>query len=187
MSSVALDQARLVIRDGVAADVPYCLALDSGYRTDHVWQMNVQELADETRISYRRQRLPRPLDTAHETDARHLQMALYRGHCFIVAQDSQTNRLLAFASMRVDEIREIAYLQHIVVDRDFRGQSIGARLLNAARVWAREKDLRQIVFEIATTNYPGIQFALAQGFAFCGFSDRHFRSREIAVFFSSAV
>ena len=187
MTSAAIDHSRVVIRDGVAADVPYCLALDSSYRTDHVWQMNVQELAEEVRISYRRQRLPRPLDAAHETEARHLRMALYHGHCFIIAQDSATNRVLAFASMRVDETCEIAYLQHIVVDRVCRGQSLGARLLNAARVWAREKDLRQIVFEIATTNYPGIEFAQAQGFVFCGFNDRHFPSREIAVFFSSSV
>ena len=179
-----IDQSQLMIRDGVLTDIPYCLALDSGYRAEHVWQMNVQELGDETRISYRRQRLPRPLDASHDTEARHLEMAIRHGHCFIVVQDRSAGKLLAFASMRVDETCEIAYLQHIVVDRPFRGQSIGARLINVARVWARECGLRQVVFEIATTNYPCIAFAQAQGFVFCGFNDRHFPSREIAVFFS---
>ena len=89
--------------------------------------------------------------------------------------------------MRVDETSEIAYLQDIVVNRPYRRQSLGSRLVNAARVWARENALRQIMFEIATTNYPCIQFAQDQGFVFCGFNDRHLPSREIAVFFSVAV
>lgn len=187
MTQPAIDQSRIVIRDGVETDIPFCRELRSDYQTEHVWQMTVQELTDQVQISYRRQRLPRPLVASHETDPRHLEMAIRRRHCFVVVQDRDSHRILAFISMRVDETSEIAYLQDIVVDRPYRRQSLGSRLVNVARVWARENELRQIMFEIATTNYPCIQFAQDQGFVFCGFNDRHLPSREIAVFFSVSV
>jgi len=187
MMQPAIDQSRILIRDGLETDIPFCLELQSDYQTEHVWQMTVQELTDQIQISYRRQRLPRPLNAAHETDPRHLEMAIRRRHCFVVVQDRNSHQILAFISMRVDETSEIAYLQDIVVDRPYRRQSLGSRLVNAARVWARENELRQIMFEIATTNYPCIQFAQDRGFVFCGFNDRHLPSREIAVFFSVSV
>lgn len=187
MMQPAIDQSRILIRDGVETDIPFCLELRSDYQTEHVWQMTVRELTDQVQISYRRQRLPRPLAASHATDSRHLELAIRRRHCFVVVQDRHSHQMLAFISMRVDDKSEIAYLQDIVVDRPYRRQSLGSRLVNAARVWARENHLRQITFEIATTNYPCIQFAQDQGFVFCGFNDRHLPSREIAVFFSVSV
>ncbi len=187
MAQPAFNPSRIVLSDGIAEDIPFCLELESSYQTEHVWQMTVRELVDSVEISYRRQRLPRPLDATHETDPSHLAMAIRRYHCFIVARDEVSRRLLAFLSMRVDETNKIAYLQDIVVDSPFRRRSLGTRLVNAARVWAQENYLRQIFFEIATTNYPCIQFAQAQGFVFCGFNDRHLPSKEIAVFFSVSV
>ena len=89
--------------------------------------------------------------------------------------------------MRVDEASKVAYLQDIVIDRPYRRRRLGSRLAHVARVWAGEHNLRQIIFEIPTTNYPCIQFAQALGFAFCGFNDHHFANREIAVFFSLSV
>ena len=183
----AFDPAQIVIRDGTEADIPYCMALQSEYKTEHVWQMTVQEEASDIHISCRRQRLPRPLEANHETDPRHLKLAIYHRHCFVVVQESSTNRFLGYISMRVDDTCQIAYLQDLVVDKPFRRRSLGSRMVNVARLWAQEHQLRQIMFEIATINYPCIQFAQAMGFAFCGFNDRHFASREIAVFFSVSV
>ena len=56
-----------------------------------------------------------------------------------------------------------------------------------ATVWASEYHLRQILFEIPTTNFPCILFAKALGFSFCGFNDHHFANREIALFFSLSI
>ena len=179
------NQSQLVIRDGIAADITWCLALDSGYQSEYVWQMTVQEETDEILISCRKQRLPRSLDAQHDASQRRLEMAIHRRHCFIVLQ--LTNQILGYISMRVDETCQIAYLQDIVIDRPWRRQSLGARLVAVAQLWAREHSLRQIIFEITTTNYPGIQFAKSQGFVFCGFNDRHFPNQEIAVFFSLSI
>ena len=185
MMGAMLDQSQLVIRDGIAADIAWCLALDSGYQAEYVWQMTVQEEADEILISCRKQRLPRTLDARHDSSQRRLEMAIHQQHCFIVLQ--VTNSILGYISMRVDETCQIAYLQDIVIDRPWRRQRLGARLAAVAQLWARENSLRQIIFEITTTNYPGILFAQSQGFVFCGFNDRHFPNQEIAVFFSRSI
>ena len=56
---------QLLFRDGVDTDIPYCLALDSDFQSEHVWQMTVQEAGDEVQVSCRKQRLPRQLDSRH--------------------------------------------------------------------------------------------------------------------------
>ena len=187
MTSAPLDQPQLVIRDGTAADIAFCMALESAWQSEYVWQMTVQEAADEITISCRKQRLPRPLDARHHISQQRLEMAVQRRDCFIVLQESLTGGILGCVSMRVDETCQIAYLQDIVVDKPYRRQSLGSRLVTVARLWARENSLRQIIFEITTTNYPGILFAQSQGFVFCGFNDRHFPNQEIAVFFSLSI
>ena len=187
MKNAGFDYSRLVFRDAVEADIPYCLALDSDFHTDHVWQMTVQEMSEEIQVNCRRQRLPRRLDTRHSADPAQLQAALLRQYCYVVIQDRDSNHILGYISMRVDEMSQVGYLQDIVIDRPYRRRTLGSRLVHVARIWASDYNLRQIIFEIPTTNYPCILFAQAMGFAFCGFNDHHFANREIAVFFSLSI
>ena len=187
MKNTLIDFSKLTFRDAVGTDIPFCLALESDYQTEHVWQMTVQELGEEIQINCRRQRLPRRLDARYETDPARLELALMRDHCFVVVQDSSSNHILGFISMRIDSNSQVAYLQDIVIDRPYRRRSLGARLVHVGRVWASEYDLRQIIFEIPTTNYPCIMFAQSLGFTFCGYNDHHFANREIAVFFSLSI
>ena len=175
---------RLVIRDAVEGDVPRCLALDASYQTDYVWQMTLQDSGDEVQVNCRRQRLPRTLESSHAVDERQLLGALWQECCFVVIEDPALDKLLGYITMRVDVNGRVAYLQDLVIDPLHRRRSLGGRLTHAARLWARDYRLRQIIFEIPTTNYPAIRFAQSQGFAFCGFNDHHFANREIALFFS---
>ena len=187
MQNPALDPSQMLFRDAVAEDIPFCLSLDSDFQTEHVWQMTVQEGVDEIQVSCRRQRLPRRLESRHISHPVDLEIALRQEYCFIVIQHKESNHLLGFITLRIDEKSRVAYLQDLVIDRLYRRRSLGSRLIHVARVWASEFDLRQIIFEIPTTNYPCIQFAQALGFTFCGFNDHHFANREIAVFFSLSI
>ncbi len=187
MKNATLDPASLTFRDAVEDDIPFCLALDSDYETEHVWQMTVQDNGQDIQISCRRQRLPRRLDAQHVPDPAKLFLALRSDFCFVVIQDKASSHLLGYITLRIDGSSQVAYLQDIVIDRAYRRRSLGARLVHVARIWAGEFQLRQIIFEIPTTNYPGILFAQALGFSFCGFNDHHFANREIAVFFSLSV
>ncbi len=187
MQAAGLDTAQLIFRDGVDTDIPYCLALDSDFQSEHVWQMTVQESGDDVQISCRKQRLPRHLDSRHVADPQQLEWTLRQNYCFVVVQDQSSNHILGYASMWVDQSSQVAYLQNIVIDRPYRRRSLGSRLVHVARQWASEYRLRQILFEIPTTNFPCIMFARALGFSFCGFNDHHFANREIALFFSLSI
>ncbi len=187
MQNMVLDHSQLTFRDGMESDIPYCLALNSDFHTEYVWQMTVQETADEIQLNCRRQRLPRQLESSHLTDSRRLETILRQRACFIVIQDKSSKQILGYIAMRLDESSQVAYIQDLVIERPYRRRSLGTRLVHVARVWASEYNLRQIIFEIPTTNYPCIVFAQALGFAFCGFNDHHFANREIAVFFSLSI
>ncbi len=179
--------SQLTFRDAVVADIPYCLALDSEFQSEHVWQMTVQELAEEVRVSCRQQRLPRPLEAHHSPAQEQLETALRRDFCFVVAQEKSTNHILGYVTMRLEPASQVAYLQDIVVDRPYRRRGLGSSLVRVARVWASDYQLRQMLFEIPTTNFPCILFVQALGFGFCGYNDHHFANREIAVFFSLSI
>ena len=187
MKTTLLDPATLVFRDAVEEDIPYCLALDSDYATEHVWQMTVRDSGADIQISCRRQRLPRLLEARHAPEPAKLTLALRSDFCFVVIQDKASSQLLGYITLRIDFLSQVAYLQDIVIDRAHRRRSLGSRLVHVARIWASEYQLRQIIFEIPTINYPCILFAQALGFSFCGFNDHHFANREIALFFSLTV
>lgn len=181
------EQLKLVIRDGIAADIPKCVALDSTYQTEHVWQLNVREETNEIHISLRKQRLPRPLTTNHPLQARRLEIALTQKYCFIVLVESVSNTLLGYICMRTDTTHDVAYIQDIVIDEPYRRQGLGSRLINVAHLWANEKNLNHIIFEIPTTNNPCIEFAASHGFVYCGFNDQYLPDQEIALFYSLSL
>ena len=181
------EQPKLIIRDGIKTDIPKCTDLDSTYQTEHVWQLNVREETNEINVSLRKQRLPRPLDATHPSQASHLEIALQQKYCFIVLVESTSDMLLGYICMRVDTTHQVAYLQDIVIDKPYRRQGLGSRLLNVANLWGRENHINHIIFEIPTTNNPCIEFAKSHGFVYCGFNDQYLPDQEIALFYSLSL
>lgn len=181
------EQPKLTIRDGIKSDIAKCIELDSSYHTEYVWQMNVREDIDETHITLRKQRLPRSLDASHVADEKRLKTTIEEKFCFIVLAESTPDSLLGYISLRVDPIYQVAYLQDVVIDQPYRRQHLGSRLLNVARLWATEKKLNRIIFEIPTTNYPCTEFAKSHGYTYSGFNDQFLPNQEIVLFFSLSL
>lgn len=176
-----------LIRDGLETDFEACLALDSTYKTDHVWQMSVFEEPGNWQISFKRESLPRTIDVEYPADERRLRAALPDDQCFLVAVERENNEVIAYLTMCTQSQHRLATVQDIVVSRPYRGAGIGSRLLRVARGWAREHDLTELHVELQTKNYPGIAFCQNAGFSFCGFNDHYFLNRDIAVFFSQSL
>jgi hypothetical protein len=57
-------------------------------------------------------------------------------------------------------------------------------MLQATVLWARKEKLRRLLVAVQTKNYPAIQFFIKSGFAFCGYNDRYYPNRDIALFFT---
>lgn len=176
-----------LIRDGLEDDIAVCLALDHRYKSDHVWQMNMEENGGAWQIAFKTQRLPRSMEAIHEADERRLRLALPPEQAFLVALEKTSGELLGYLAMRNDPVYRAAWIQDVVVAAPYRRGRIGSRLVNVARGWANEHSLTQITAEAHTRNYPAIAFYQHLGFKFCGFNDRYFPNHDIAVFFTQPV
>jgi GNAT superfamily N-acetyltransferase len=73
------------------------------------------------------------------------------------------------------------------VSRPYRRHKIGGSLLRTARNWARQQQLKRLMAELQTQNYPGILFCQRMGLAFSGFNDQYLPDRDIALFFSESL
>lgn len=176
-----------LIRDGLESDIPACLELDHHYQTDLVWQMTVDEKPGSWQIGFLNQHLPRTLDAEYTASGERLRLAVPANQCFLVAVTRGTNEPLGYLGMRNDPIYSIARVHDLVVTLPLRRQRIGTRLLTIARQWAKEHQLKSMMIEVATQNYPGIVFAQQSGFSFCGYNDHYFPNQDIAVFFSQSL
>ncbi len=177
-----------VIRDGLASDIPDCLLLDHSYETDFVWQMQISDEDGWRRIDFRTERLPRALESIYPASEERLYAGLLADQCFLVATTrAEEPETIGYLTMHANRLYRIGEVQDIVVARHYRGMGIAARLVKIAGMWAREHQLLSLQVEVQTKNYPGIRFCEATGFAFCGFNDRYFPNRDIAVFFSQSV
>jgi ribosomal protein S18 acetylase RimI-like enzyme len=176
-----------VIRDGLSGDIPDCLQLDHGYETDYVWQMQVNH--DEGwRIDFKIERLPRALQATYPSSEERLRAGLAPEQCFLVATTrDEEPEVIGYLSMRGDQAYKIGHVQDIVISRTYRRHQIATRLTKVAGLWAREHHLTSLMIETQTKNYPAIRFCEGAGFNFCGFNDRYFPNRDIAVFFSQSV
>jgi GNAT superfamily N-acetyltransferase len=177
----------LVIRDGLEADIPACLALDHTYQTDHVWQMRLHSESDKQSVLFIRERLPRTLDTTCPINENRLRAALPAPHGFIVAADRNHGEIYGYLTARHDSVYQIAHIQDLVISRPYRQRRIGTKLLNIARQWARECGLLLLTVEVQTRNYPAITFCQHSGLIFSGFNDHYFPDQDIAVFFSQSL
>ena len=136
---------------------------------------------------FKTERLPRTLDTEYPVEEKRLKAAIPADQCFVVAVGRDDPEVFGYLGMRSDPANGIALIEDVVVDRGFRRQRIGSRLVTIAHQWTQEHDLRQFMIQIRTKNYPGIQFAQALGFTFCGFNDQYFENQDIAVLFGMPV
>lgn len=182
-----LSTLSFVIRDALTTDIEPCLALDHTYETDYVWQMTAFEDAGQRQIVFKIEHLPRTMKVSCPSYPDRLRLSLADDHCFLVAAGRDSADVLGYLTMRSDQAYGLAHIHDLVVARPYRRHRIGTRLLNAARQWAREHNLRQITVELQTKNVPGIAFCQQAGFKFCGFNDHYFPNRDIAVFFCQAL
>lgn len=182
-----MNSFKFVIRDAIKADIDACLALDHQYESDYVWRMTMQTMQNGHQITFRKDGLPRAIHSQHHANGLRLHLALPRENCYLVAVNKDDATIIGYLTMRPEPIHQIAMIQDIVVDNDFRGLGIGSRLLGIARQWASEHGAKKLMVELPTTNYPAIHFLQNHGLRFCGFNDQYFRNQDISVFFGQTI
>lgn len=177
--------AQVQVRPAASADLPPLTALDHGYSTDTVWQMDAREESGQTSITFRTVRLPRSMRVAFPRDSQQLLEAWNRRVCFLVAEEA--GLLKGYLNLTLAAAPETGWVADFAVDRRFRRSGVGSVLLASATHWARQNHLRRLVLETQSKNYPAICFAQKHGMAFCGYNDRYYPNQDVALFFGMVL
>jgi len=93
-------------------------------------------------------------------------------------------RILAYCQLDACVWQGAGWISHLIVDRPHRRRGIATAMLEACRLWARKEGLQRLMVSVQTKNYPAICFCEKNGFAFCGYNDRYYENRDIALFFT---
>ena len=177
--------AQVQVRPAASADLRPLTALDHGYSTDYVWQMDAREENEQTSITFRTVRLPRSMRVAFPRDSQQLLEAWNRRVCFLVAEEARL--LKGYLNLTLAAAPETGWIADFAVDRRFRRSGVGSVLLASAAHWARQNNLGRLIVETQSKNYPAICFAQKHGMAFCGYNDRYYPNQDVALFFGMVL
>ncbi len=177
--------AQVQVRPAASADLPHLTALDHGYSTDYVWQMDAREENEQTNITFRTVRLPRSMRVAFPRDSQQLLEAWNRRVCFLVAEEA--GLLKGYLNLTLAAAPETGWIADFAVDRRFRRSGVGSVLLASAAHWARQNNLGRLIVETQSKNYPAICFAQKHGMTFCGYNDRYYPNQDVALFFGMGL
>jgi GNAT superfamily N-acetyltransferase len=173
------------IRPAYSTDIPKLISLDHNYSTGYVWQMTIDLTEIQTQVTFRETRLPREVHVNYPRSPRSLIDDWTKRDLLLLAEEDELVR--GYISVRLDLAPASAWVEDMAVDRVFRRNGIGTRLILAAQEWCGKKGVHRLTMEMQPKNYPAIQFASQLGFEFSGYNDQYYRDQEIALFFSTYI
>ncbi len=176
---------QIQIRPAVAADLPLLMAIDHAVETDYVWQMEV--LAEEGQMGaiFREVRLPRTVTISSPRPAAALNDDWSRRSGLLVAVIGKEP--VGYVRLTDKVVPRTAWVTGLAVASRYRRQGMATALLLAAQGWALERKNSSILLEMSSKNVPAIRLAQKLGYEFCGYNDRYYENRDIALFFGRAL
>lgn len=175
----------LTFKSATPANYEQCMALDHSTSAEFVWQMVLDEGDGSTNLTFRPARLPRSMKVQYPRDEEALLQSWRLHAAFLVAQ--WEDQVVGYVNIRHEHAQETAWIADLIVDRPYRLRHVGTGLLNAAREWALNHNLRRLIVEVQTKNYPGITFLRKRGLRLCGYNDLYYPNQDIAVFFGETL
>ncbi|RMF02957.1 MAG: GNAT family N-acetyltransferase [Chloroflexi bacterium] len=163
-------------------DLNACYHLNTGTTTDYVWQMQSRTTGHRTDIRFDRVRLPRPMQVSYPRSPDELLAHWEAGNCFLVARNLQ-DQVVGYIDAQPQPWQELLWVSNLAVDKPFRRQGFGTLLIKSARKWAMQHQLKKIMLEVQTKNFPAIAFAQKLGFQFCGYNEQFYTNGDITLHF----
>ncbi len=173
---------RYSIRKANSSDIPALMALDHGYSTDHVWQMAVDSIPEQVGVTFREVHLPRPMRVIYPRNPERLADEWTLHAKLLVAATEE--ELIGYVTIIEGPALESGWILDLVVSLRCRRQGVASRLLQAARDWCRDNDMKRMFIEMQSKNYPAICLVRKYGFVFTGYSSHYYPEQDIALFFS---
>jgi ribosomal protein S18 acetylase RimI-like enzyme len=163
-------------------DLNACYNMNAAYTTDYVWQLQAHDNEHKTDIQLSTIRLPRSMKVEYPRSPDELFEHWDQDGCFLIARNSQ-NEVIGFLDAWPQSCQKLLWVFNLVVEKNNRRRGVGSLLIQAARRWAMQEQLRKIMLEVQTKNYPAISFAQKLGFQYCGYNEHYYANGDIALFF----
>jgi GNAT superfamily N-acetyltransferase len=173
------------IRPAVATDIPHLMELDHSCDSDYVLQLDFFKDEEETNVTFRRMRLPRPVHVYYPRQVSLLVDQWNRSGLMLVAL--LNGEKIAYLRLSDNVAPSAIWITDLVVAREYRHQGIASALLLSAQQWALQRGLNQAIVEMTTKNDAMASLARKLGFEFAGFNDKYFPTRDIAIFFGKQL
>jgi ribosomal protein S18 acetylase RimI-like enzyme len=170
------------IRPATIADIDRCIRLDSGAKTEYVWQIDQNAGVDRVTLDMRRIRLPRVMELPYPRSVVDLQEDWQLKQCFVVADEFTT--LLGYLDLTVTRWQWVGTIEHLVVDRAQRRKGVATQLLGAAERWARGSGLHRVVVVVQPKNDPAIRLFTKLGYVFAGLIDHYYGSDATSLVYA---
>jgi ribosomal protein S18 acetylase RimI-like enzyme len=174
------------IRPAVAEDIPSLMLLEHDYASDYVWQMEIQPSEeDQIGVNFRMVKLPRSVKVEYPRSVEVLAEDWIKRSGILVAVHA--GEVVGYLSLMLDIAPLSAWVTDLAVSRAMRRKGIGSALVLAGMAWGIQHDCYRLVLEMQPKNYPAICMAKKLGFEFCGYNDRYYSNRDIALFFAKVL
>jgi ribosomal protein S18 acetylase RimI-like enzyme len=172
----------IVIQPATAADWQNLIEIDNSYSTSYVWQMDRTLDEGQVTINFREVRLPRSVNVEYPRSPQRMSEEWAKPAMILKAcLDS-----VMIGYIRVDEglSPSTAWVTDLAVHPDVRRQGMASGLILAAQDWAMQRNLRRMIVEMQSKNFPAISMVLKLGYEFSGYQDQYYANQDIALFFT---
>ncbi len=170
------------IRPVAAADFPIILNFDRSYETDYVWQMDRTLEDGQVAVKFRTIRLPRPVRVEFPYSPSQLAHEWGANPTILVAWLEGVQ--VGYVRVKEQLVPGTAWISDMAVFKGVRRKGIASGMVLSAQEWAMNRNLRRMMIEMQSKNFPGINMAHRLGFEFCGYQDHYYANRDIALFFT---
>jgi ribosomal protein S18 acetylase RimI-like enzyme len=177
--------AEIQVRPAIESDISFLTAINHQYRTDYVWQLDIDMNSSQIDVMFRRTRLPRATSQDYPRDPGRLTKDWKKCSGLLVAVFN--DRPLGYIALDRGVYPGTTQATDLAVSVPWRRKGVGTSLVFAAQDWAEHHHSRQLVLEMQSKNYPAISLALKLGYVFCGYGDRYYLNQDIALFFSKSL
>lgn len=176
--------SEIVIRPLTPADIERLPEMELNFQAEAY--LAVEKVVEGLNVTWRL--VERPLDppfisvdyNIDEQDQAEIAQRLKENDGLYLVAEHQ-GRLVALLDLEREAWRDTGMIWNIVVDRAYRRQGLGARLIQRAIAWGRRRGLRALALETQTNNLPACRFYQKMGFQLCGLDDHFYSNRDIEL------
>jgi ribosomal protein S18 acetylase RimI-like enzyme len=170
------------IRPALATDIGYLVSIEHSYKSNYVWQMDINAEDGQVMVNFREVRLPRAVRVEYPRDFQSLAQDWMRRSAVLAAV--LDGRPVGYVSLDESISPTTAWVTDLAVQEDMRHKGIATALLLAAQEWAAVRKDRRIILEVQSKNQAAIHLAKKLGYEFCGYNDHYYSNQDIALFFA---